>query len=170
MLTCRQYSESGNKCYCGATLLGGATTGQDGCTTACAGASDQLCGGALLLGVYQSTTQPLPILANITTLYGLNTTTPVRFKGCFTDNSLNRTLDDFTFTSAKNMTVANCIRGCQAQGFSVSGVEYGTQCYCGTMVPDVSLLAEMMIDCEVMMCSGNTTEFCADSLRIAVYA
>lgn len=67
------------------------------------------------------------------------------------------------------MTVENCISGCDSEGYSVSGVEYSRDCYCGFSLPADSLKVSIT-DCEVMMCSGNTTEFCAAASRLAVYA
>lgn len=142
--------------------------GQTGCDAACGGASTEICGGSSRLSVYQSKTQVPPVLVkSISIDQGKTNQT---FQGCFIDNNnTNTTLNGYTFTSTKNMTVENCIRGCEAKGYAVSGVEYGTGCYCGTSVPSTTLLASNA-SCEVMMCSGNTTEFCADSSRLAVYA
>lgn len=133
----------------------------------CGGSSTEICGGSSRLSVYQSSTQVPPFLVNATTVDGGRT--EQTFQGCFTDNANNRTLGGFAFTSSKNMTVENCIRGCNENGYSMGGVEYGTECYCGGSVPATSLLASNA-SCEVMMCSGNTTEFCADGSRLAVYA
>lgn len=134
---------------------------------ACGGLSTEICGGSSRLSVYQSYTQASPVLVNTTTVDGGET--EQTFQGYFTDNANNRTLDGFAFTSSKNMTVENCIRGCHENGYSVGGVEYGTECYCGGSVPATDLLAGNA-SCQVMMCSGNTAEFCADGSRLAVYA
>lgn len=67
------------------------------------------------------------------------------------------------------MTVENCIGGCTLEGYTVCGVENSRDCYCGKFLPPAVLKANIT-DCEVMMCSGNTTEFCAAISRLAVYA
>ncbi|KUI55535.1 Putative fungistatic metabolite [Cytospora mali] len=160
--------EYGTQCHCGAIVkVDGAATNQTGCTTACGGDSTSTCGGSSLLNVYQSTTQVLPVVVNSTSIDGGKT--KQKLQGCFTDGTSNRTLASYTFSSSHNMTVENCISGCKSEGYSVSGVEYSTDCYCGSTLPAASLKANIT-ECEVMMCSGNTTEFCAAASRLAVYA
>lgn len=165
-------SEYSTQCYCGTLIPTGTSTSETGCTMACAGASGEMCGGSSRLSVYQSTSQAPPVLVNSTSIgvgnNNNNNTTQTFFQGCFQDSSTDRTLAAYTFTSSTNMTVENCISGCRAKGYAVSGVEYGTECYCGNSVPDTSLLTTTA-SCEIMMCSGNTTEFCADGSRLAVY-
>ncbi|KAF3769510.1 WSC-domain-containing protein, partial [Cryphonectria parasitica EP155] len=159
--------EYSTQCYCGPIFVpSSATTEETSCDMTCPGAASQICGGPSRLSIYQSTTQPPPVLVNSTSLKEGNTTQT--FQGCFMDTQSNRTLSSYTFTSTKNMTVENCITGCGAKGFNVSGVEAGTECYCGSAMPPVSLGADTR-DCEGIMCSGNTTEFCAGSSRLAIY-
>jgi hypothetical protein len=66
------------------------------------------------------------------------------------------------------MTVEMCVAYCAGLGYSVAGVQYGTQCYCdnqivagGTQAPDS--------DCS-MACAGDATEKCGNGNRNSVYS
>ena len=132
------------------------------CSMACSGAANETCGGSSRLSVYQlgsgSTQAP--------------TTNPGppgwKFVGCYTDDVNARTLSTAQSVAAgsSGMTVAQCVSACQANGYTVSGVEYQDQCFCDTSVRSTAQLVTSGCD---MLCAGNSSEYCGGSSRIDVY-
>ena len=56
--------------------------------------------------------------------------------GCVSDNSA-RALTGFSVTNDQ-MTYDSCISTCAAQGYSIAGIEYGSECYCMPFSPPLS--------------------------------
>ncbi|KAH8985361.1 WSC domain-containing protein [Lactarius akahatsu] len=52
--------------------------------------------------------------------------------GCYTDSVSARALQ--VRVEAGNTTVESCVAACQAQGFSLAGVEFGRECWCGSQL------------------------------------
>lgn len=50
-------------------------------------------------------------------------------EGCYSDEVGARTLAS-TVSVSGSMTVKVCVDACKAAGYSLAGVEYGSQCYC----------------------------------------
>ena len=68
------------------------------------------------------------------------------------------------------MTIELCTAACLAAGFSLAGVEYAGECYCGTTftngggpAPDGNALCDMA-------CNGNAAETCGGPDRLNVYS
>jgi len=66
------------------------------------------------------------------------------------------------------MTIETCIAWCSGQGYTVVGLQYGTQCFCdneivagGTQAPES--------DCSDP-CGGDNTEICGNGNRNSVYS
>ncbi|KAF7355708.1 hypothetical protein MSAN_01488600 [Mycena sanguinolenta] len=87
-------------------------------------------------------------------------------QGCYTDTSSSRTLSESSTTSA-NMTVASCFAFCSAGGFSLAGVEFGSECYCDYAIQSTGALASAA-NCNEA-CSGNSTETCGAGNFIEIY-
>lgn len=108
------------------------------------------------------------MVVNSTSIDGGNTTH--EFQGCFADTTSGRILAGYTFSSSRNMTVENCISGCKSNNYTVSGVENARDCYCGGASLPAASLRQNVTECEGVMCSGDTTQFCGAASRLAVYA
>ena len=52
------------------------------------------------------------------------------YGGCMTDAGSTRALNSYSFTS-NAMTIEMCATGCLNRGYTLAGVEYANQCYCG---------------------------------------
>ncbi|KAH8985362.1 WSC domain-containing protein [Lactarius akahatsu] len=52
--------------------------------------------------------------------------------GCYNDSVSARALQ--VRVEAGNTTVGSCVAACQAQGFSLAGVEFGRECWCGSQL------------------------------------
>lgn len=91
--------------------------------------------------------------------------------GCYTDNVSGRALPDGIPAPGgpTNMTVQNCQAGCQALGYTLAGVEYADECYCGDTLengsgpaPDGNALCDMP-------CAGDASETCGGPNRLNLY-
>ncbi|KAG7287091.1 hypothetical protein NEMBOFW57_006596 [Staphylotrichum longicolle] len=87
-----------------------------------------------------------------------------RFQGCYTDNRDQRSL-----TGKKsfdpNMTLQMCAATCN--GYQWFGVEYGSQCYCGTSLAST---AEKRPGAECSMkCGGHRCQTCGEADRLTVF-
>ncbi|KAH8896901.1 WSC-domain-containing protein, partial [Thozetella sp. PMI_491] len=152
--------EYSTQCYCGINLASGYAIGQTGCNMGCGGNKSEICGGSSRLSVYLNTTFPNPVV--------VASASGQQLLGCYADSTASRTLKYYRTSSPTDMTVEVCVAACQTQGYSVAGVEYGQECYCDNAIPSDSLLAPNS-DCMGMLCSGNSTEYCAAAGRILVY-
>jgi len=149
------------ECYCGITLGQGSTLGQTGCNLPCGGDGSEICGGMSRLSVYRNSTFPVPrVVQSVGSL---------TLRGCFIDSSNARVLSGYAYSSSTGMSVETCAGTCMGKGYTVAGVEYGTQCYCGNSIPGSSSLAAES-DCLAMLCPGDLSEYCAAGSRILVYA
>ncbi|KAJ8597264.1 copper radical oxidase-like protein [Rhizopogon salebrosus TDB-379] len=171
-------TEYSAECYCGLTIENGAgpepTTD---CNMVCAGNSSEYCGGPNRLSLYNYT-QTLPtspgggnnggggnpastVLAVTSGLQGNWT-----YEGCYVDNVNGRIMgNELDSTST---TVESCIANCASQNFTIAGIEYSTQCFCGDY-----LMAGATVGLESscnMACGGNATEACGGPNRVSVYS
>lgn len=67
---------------------------------------------------------------------------------------------------AAAMTVEVCLDACQAAGYSLAGVEYSQECYCGDAFQFGGAPAT---DGCTMACKGNSAELCGGSNRLNAY-
>lgn len=149
--------EFGKECFCGNTLSNnGVPAPASDCNFACPGNAGQKCGAGNRLNIYAAPgAPPAPPTAG-----------SWQSIGCWSDSTTARSLGTQQ-TVAGGMTVEKCQAACGTGGFSLSGVEFATQCFCGnafannpTQKPDS--------DCN-MACSGNGGEKCGGPSRLNVY-
>jgi hypothetical protein len=80
-----------------------------------------------------------------------------------------RTLQGASVTSNTGMTVETCIDFCTSKGFSIAGLEYSTQCFCGnSFSADRAPVPGLVGSCG-MPCSGNDEQVCGGSALISLY-
>lgn len=82
--------------------------------------------------------------------------------GCYNESSRGRTFGS-TSTSNAAMTIELCARFCA--NYNYFGVEYSTQCYCGSTI---TAGAGLSTGC-TMTCGGNLNEWCGGSNRLTSY-
>ncbi|KAL1953046.1 hypothetical protein VTO42DRAFT_3739 [Malbranchea cinnamomea] len=89
--------------------------------------------------------------------------------GCAVDNAGGqRILTGSSFRGA-DVTVERCIQQCKADGFSIAGVEYSEECYCGnSLEPSKMPSVTPMGNC-LYPCSGNSDQKCGGSGWIGLY-
>ncbi|KAK0835774.1 hypothetical protein LTR73_000273 [Friedmanniomyces endolithicus] len=94
------------------------------------------------------------------------------YVGCANDSLSERTFQGSSSGSA-SMTVETCIASCKAGGFSLAGLEFGSQCYCDNKYYDDpsgprSPVPNLLGDCW-QPCAGNGGQICGGSAALSVY-
>lgn len=127
----------------------------------CAGNISEVCGGASRLSVYDLNNAiiSLPTLTTSSISVPTFTGAPTGWAplGCYNDSVNARTLNTQIYSIAgTSMSVDACLSACIFGGYKLSGVEYGSECYCGHEIENYGAVAT---GC-TMACTGNSTEFC----------
>jgi len=140
------------KCYCGKNFASSGPTVELECSADCPGDATQKCGGNRRL-----TTYAIPGI--LTPLEPL----PYKSLGCYTESTTGRALAGGS-TASDSMTVQKCAEYCI--GFSMFGLEYSRECFCGYMLGAGSVKAPEAQCSNV--CSGSA-EICGGPSRLSVY-
>ncbi|RFU33902.1 hypothetical protein B7463_g2402, partial [Scytalidium lignicola] len=89
--------------------------------------------------------------------------------GCYTDSVTARSLPvaEGVTGGPTEMTVEACQSACLAAGYSLAGVEYADECYCGNSLQNGAAPASSGCN---MACAGNSAETCGGSNRLNIYS
>jgi len=153
--------------YCGNSFSAGSVAAPNtDCSFLCAGNVAEYCGAGNRLSVYQRNGTLVPT----STTSALPTSVPTGWasQGCWVDGAFGRILDVQQPDSDQN-TVEVCINNCITLGYTVAGLEYGSQCFCDSRIRNGGVLATAQTDCS-MPCSGNFAEFCGAGNRLNIYS
>ncbi|KIM25969.1 hypothetical protein M408DRAFT_202977 [Serendipita vermifera MAFF 305830] len=154
--------EYGSECYCSnaiGTYPNSGSPQTDGCAMPCEGApSTEICGGSNRLSLYEYTGSGLSITPTELPSYN-----DFNSKGCYVDSVNARVLTPLN-TAQAPMTVGNCVDACSAAGFTVAGLEFSSECYCGNALPPLSTTEGC-----VMACAGDSAHLCGGPDRLNVY-
>ncbi|WVQ94260.1 hypothetical protein IAU59_001339 [Kwoniella sp. CBS 9459] len=135
--------EYGGECYCGNALVNGASLSltSSQCNMACNGDSSTTCGGP-----------------NGLQLYVNSALAPSNSNGFSQGNCIQevagRALTGASITGS-DMTVDKCTSYCSAQGFTIAGLEYGGECYCGNSLVNGASTTLLSGQCN-MACTGGS--------------
>jgi hypothetical protein len=166
------------ECYCDNTLHNGggpAPDGNTGCNMACNGNAAETCGGANRLDLYSyggatASSATTTSVSKTTTTSATSTVTGLptgwTYKGCWVDGTARILPFEQDSTT---LTVQSCIATCAGLGYSIAGMEYSTQCFCGNFVQNGGALATADTDC-AMACGGNAGEICGGPDRVSLYS
>ena len=91
------------------------------------------------------------------------------FVGCYSEATNSRALTgacDFDY-STTGMTVEKCAAYC-GPNFSLFGVEWSGECYCGNTLQPGSVLTPIE-QCQTHVCDGDPTEYCGGNSRLGLY-
>lgn len=160
--------EYSRECYC-SNFIGasGQTAAAADCSMACSGNNAEACGGPDRLNVFHN-----DAITTKATGPATNAGPPGwGFMGCYVDSVGARTLPNGypVQGGAQNMTVANCAAACGANGYTISGVEYSGECFCGNSFSNGGGPAPDGLTGCSMTCNGNSSEFCGGPNRLDVY-
>lgn len=115
----------------------------------CSGNSDEICGGPNAINWYYN---PDVVPATVVLPTGWTT------YGVVNEGDGGRALTYQLWSSSSN-TVQSCAQGCAQAGYTVSGTEYSSECYCGN---GFSNGGGALLDSSsaFMHCSGDLAEIC----------
>ncbi|CAO1622292.1 unnamed protein product [Parajaminaea phylloscopi] len=105
-------------------------------------------------------------VANITATPSTSTPSDVNYRGCFQEPTGNRALP--TKVNVASNSVSACSAACAAAGFSVAGMEYGTECWCANALTAGS--NKVSDDFCNMGCGGDSTQTCGGNSLLSVYS
>ncbi|OCF54481.1 hypothetical protein L486_08030 [Kwoniella mangroviensis CBS 10435] len=151
--------EYGRECYCGNSLDNGAdlTKTSTLCGTPCAGNPSTPCGGWNALQVYNNPAYSYS-----------NTIVNGYVKTACLQEVANRALRGAAYKDETGMTVETCTQYCADRGFIMAGLEYGSECYCGSALVGGASLLLTSGECK-MNCVGNANENCGGANAIWLY-
>lgn len=91
------------------------------------------------------------------------------YLGCGVDEYGNKALGTGSVEDSPSMTVERCIDVCGDKGFSIAGLEYASQCFCGNSLPArASPVPGAVGNCN-MACKGNSAEKCGAGNHLSLY-
>lgn len=166
-------TEYSGECFCGNAYANGGGNPGDGCNMKCNGDQTQFCGGPNRLSVW--TLGDEPVSSSSTAVSSSSSALPSAsglpdgwaYKGCYIDPP-GRAMAGAPGSPSATNTPEKCIATCIANGFTVAGMEYSDECYCGNALNNAaSKTAET--DCN-MPCSGDNTEMCGAGNRVSLYS
>ncbi|KAK3998248.1 WSC domain-containing protein [Cladorrhinum sp. PSN332] len=146
-----------SECFCGATLdTNSVQVGESDCNMACSGDPTEKCGAGNRVNVYADPALAVPVASNLPTVGQFS------YKGCWTDDTGNRTLTAVDFR-ADDMTVEKCAERCAS--YHYFGVEFARECYCGDELGGESAPESQCSS----LCVGNGEQWCGAPYRLNVY-
>ncbi|RDW56584.1 hypothetical protein BP5796_13049 [Coleophoma crateriformis] len=119
-------------------------------------------------------TSSAPVSTPTTTSYNdtiSNVTSPVSgwsYTGCYIDSTSKRVLSGIEFANVGQHAVTNtkCINYCSSRGYSISGTEYGGQCFCGDELSGSELQDDSAC---ATPCEGDASQTCGGSASLSVF-
>ncbi|PQE21948.1 glycoside hydrolase family 3 protein [Rutstroemia sp. NJR-2017a WRK4] len=94
-------------------------------------------------------------------------TANITFVGCYTDAE-ERALPNAQFnTVPSGNDPQNCANLCGNAGYAYAGVEYSTQCYCGSSITNNA--TQVAATACTATCAGNSTQICGGTWFIDIY-
>jgi len=165
--------EYSGECYCDSALVGGASLSltSPNCNMKCSGDQNQICGGPSCLSLFYnsalvatpSSAAPTPSATPISLPSGWSTAST----SCIQEVQ-GRALTG-AFADQPNMTLETCLNMCASKGFTMAGLEYASQCFCGSSLVNGASLSVASKSCN-MPCAGNSGEICGgpDAIQLFV--
>ena len=89
------------------------------------------------------------------------------YLACYSDDPSNRALTGPSYCDDTGLAQEKCIEFCDSKGYSLAGVEFGSECYCGYSLSS-SAATQAESDCS-MTCTGNGDEVCGAGNRLNVF-
>jgi hypothetical protein len=171
--------EYAGECYCDNTFHNGGGPAPDGntlCDLACNGNAAEICGGSNRLSLYSRSSSSSAPTATSSGSATSPTPGPTvtglpsgwTYKGCWVDQEYGRILIA-SEPDSSTLTIESCVATCSGLGYSVAGMEYYTQCYCGDAIINRGVLTTAQTDCNTA-CGGNSAEMCGGGNRMSIYS
>jgi hypothetical protein len=111
--------------------------------------------------------QPTPTNVAAVSLVSPTPAPAWNYQGCYNDSSTRAILNNL-WSGNSNATVETCVNACAGKGYTVAGLESGTDCWCSS---DIRNGAAVVPDSQCMsICAGTNAELCGGSWTVAVYS
>lgn len=89
--------------------------------------------------------------------------------GCASEGTSGRALNGGS-TATDTMTIESCRTFCAGRGFSLAGLEYARECFCGNaLVNGGAYLTGTAANTCNMACKGDAKQICGGPSRLSVY-
>lgn len=167
--------EYSTECYCSNTITTTSATGQlapsSDCNMACSGNAAQICGGSGRITILTSSSGTTTTTTTTTSTTTSATSTPTGWSllGCYQDGP-TRALQGKEVTSSSN-SPAFCTSTCAAAGYTLAGVEYGTECYCANTITVSGTVGTIQPNSGCSMpCAGDSTKSCGGGYLLDLYS
>ncbi|KAG6825832.1 hypothetical protein H0H92_002250 [Tricholoma furcatifolium] len=157
--------EFGDECYCDYSIqFPSALANATDCNVPCAANVNETCGGASRINIFSNGRALPTIPADVTD----STNATWAYNGCFTDDSVgNRTLALHLEPTSGVVTPQTCVDTCSAANQTIAGVEFGDECWCGTVIQNN---ASVVADAECSQaCTADPSFFCGAADRLNVW-
>ncbi|KAI8974795.1 WSC-domain-containing protein [Trametes punicea] len=86
--------------------------------------------------------------------------------GCVSDNSA-RALTGYSFANDE-MTIASCVSTCSSKGFTMAGVEFSRECYCGNKIENQAGEPLPSVSCN-MACAADPSSICGGNWALNLF-
>lgn len=163
--------EYGSECYCGNTFENGASlnTASTQCNMGCAGDINTMCGGPGALNVFTNPSIVPPVGSSDKPVVsgslpsGWSAASPQ----CIQEVS-GRALTGSSIAGS-SMTISTCLSFCESGGFQYAGLEFGSECYCGSALVNGASLSQPSGQCN-MPCAADSSSSCGGPNAIQLYS
>lgn len=91
-----------------------------------------------------------------------------QYLGCFQDDMKSRIFSGFVTEMSEKNSPSACINYCLRIGFSLAGLQYGYECWCGKALNDNGLRVSEL-QCNMSCSSHETRSTCGGYLAMSVY-
>ncbi|OTA99570.1 putative glyoxal oxidase [Hypoxylon sp. CI-4A] len=174
--------EYARECYCGNKFeTGSVEAPASDCSMLCSGDQYEYCGSGNRLSVYikngSSVSSTITSRSTATGTEGSDPGTPVvtgfpdgwSDQGCWQDGPNGRILPTFQAPDDPELTPQKCVELCAADGYTIAGTEYYTQCFCSNAVYNGGTPSNDSTQCSTP-CGGDNAIMCGGPGYLSVYS
>lgn len=167
--------EYAQECFCGNSFNPGSVEAPIGdCSMPCVGDPTQLCGAGDRLSTYKRDGASVSSGSDVPTTTGPGPQQPTGLpegwedRGCWVDGVNGRILNH-QVPDSQTLTLEGCAHACADLGYSISGAQYHTQCFCGNFIVNGGERATNQAECNTP-CSGDSTQMCGGPMRLTIFS
>ncbi|KAI5923224.1 hypothetical protein F4810DRAFT_211741 [Camillea tinctor] len=90
-------------------------------------------------------------------------------QGCWQDGPNGRIMPTYQAPDNQELTLQSCAQLCASNGYTISGTEYYTQCFCGNAIYNGGVASKDTSSCNTP-CSGDSTQMCGGPGYLTIYS
>ncbi|KAK1977594.1 WSC domain-containing protein [Colletotrichum cereale] len=150
--------EWGRECFCEYAVPTTAFKApEEECSKPCTGNTDEVCGEGSRINIFWNGDAAPGILAQSGDYNSI---------GCYSDHPGARALTSSIHLSG-GMRVSDCITASASQGYEYAGVEFGSECFCGSSIQNGAALIAAE-SCNIP-CTADKTQYCGGAGALNIY-